>query len=112
MPDYVAEVHDLYKIYRKPGTDVEVSALRGVSLSIERGGKEINTGRTDAGQMARGFDELVGWLGREYELPDGAFLLTGTGVVPPDDLTLENGDVVSITIAGIGTLRNPVVKGR
>ena len=43
-------------------------------------------------------------------LPDGALLLTGTGIVPPDDFTLEGGDAVSITIDGIGTLRNPVVK--
>jgi 2-dehydro-3-deoxy-D-arabinonate dehydratase len=81
-----------------------------ITLVIERGGREINRGETDAGQMARGFDELVGWLCREYELPDGAMLLTGTGIVPPDDLTLEDGDVSSITIAGIGTLTNPVVK--
>jgi 2-dehydro-3-deoxy-D-arabinonate dehydratase len=82
-----------------------------ITLSITRGGREVNRGRTDAGQMARGFDELVGWLGREYDLPDGAMLLTGTGVVPPDDFTLEDGDCVSITIDGIGTLTNPVVKG-
>ena len=83
-----------------------------ITLTIERGGKVVNRGETTAGEMARGFDELVGWLGREYDLPDGAMLLTGTGIVPPDDFTLEHGDVVSITIAGIGTLRNPVVKGR
>lgn len=83
-----------------------------ITLSIDRAGREINRGETDAGEMARGFDELVGWLGREYELPDGAMLLTGTGIVPLDDFTLEDGDAVSITIAGIGTLSNPVVKGR
>ncbi|MGC1272170.1 MAG: fumarylacetoacetate hydrolase family protein [Planctomycetaceae bacterium] len=82
-----------------------------ITLVIERGGKIVNRGTTSAGEMARSFDELVGWLGREYDLPDGAMLLTGTGVVPPDDFTLEDGDVVSITIAGIGTLRNPVVQG-
>ena len=83
-----------------------------ITLVIERGGREVNRGETNAGRMARGFDELVGWLGREYDLPDGAMLLTGTGIVPPDDLTLEDGDRVSITIAGIGTLTNAVVKGR
>jgi 2-dehydro-3-deoxy-D-arabinonate dehydratase len=40
----------------------------------------------------------------------GAFLLTGTGIVPPDDFTLHNGDVSSIEIIGIGTLTNPIVK--
>lgn len=82
-----------------------------ISLVIERNGRVINQDQTNAGQMARGFDELAGWLGREYDLPDGAMLLTGTGIVPPDDLSLEDGDLVSITIAGIGTLTNPVVKG-
>lgn len=83
-----------------------------ITLVIERNGREINRGQTNAGQMARSFEELVAWLGREYELSDGAMLLTGTGIVPPDDLTLEDGDEVSITIEGIGTLSNPVVKGR
>lgn len=83
-----------------------------ISLVIERARQVVNRGETNAGQMTRGFDELAGWLGREYDLPDGALLLTGTGIVPPDDLTLEDGDFVSITIDGIGTLTNPVVKGR
>jgi len=83
-----------------------------ITLGIERGGRIVHQGETTAGEMARSFDELVGWLGREYDLPDGALLLTGTGLVPPDEFTLEDGDVVSITIAGIGTLTNPVVKGR
>ena len=60
--------------------------------------------------IVRGFDELIGWLIRENDIPDGAFLLTGTGVVPPDDFSLEEGDSVSIEITGIGTLTNPVVK--
>jgi 2-dehydro-3-deoxy-D-arabinonate dehydratase len=83
-----------------------------ITLVIERKGKVISRDQTSPGQMARSFDELVGWLGREYELPDGAMLLTGTGIVPPDDFSLEDGDDVSITIDGIGTLSNPVVKGR
>ena len=51
---------------------------------------------------------LVQWLGRDNRFPDGVILLTGTGIVPPDEFTLQSGDDVSITIAGIGTLRNPV----
>lgn len=93
-----------------PESPIEPKTLT-ISLTIERNGEVVNRGETNAAEMARSFDELVGWLGREYELPDGAVLLTGTGVVPPDDFTLEGGDVVSITIAGIGTLTNPVVKG-
>ena len=58
--------------------------------------------------MARTVESLAEWLFKENEFPNGALLLTGTGIVPPDDFTLASGDDVSITIAGIGTLRNPV----
>jgi len=56
--------------------------------------------------------ELIGWLVKENDLVTGAFLLTGTGVVPPDNFTLEDGDSVSIEITGIGTLTNPIVKAK
>jgi 2-dehydro-3-deoxy-D-arabinonate dehydratase len=61
--------------------------------------------------MARTFEELVGWLGRDNSFPTGAFLLTGTGIVPDSSFTLQPGDVVEITVDGIGTLVNPVVQG-
>jgi 2-dehydro-3-deoxy-D-arabinonate dehydratase len=61
--------------------------------------------------MARSLEDLIDWLGRENHFPDGVILLTGTGIVPPDDFSLEAGDQVSITIDGIGTLTNPVVRG-
>jgi len=60
--------------------------------------------------MVRTFEDLIGWLYRENDFPNGAFLLTGTGVVPPDDFTLEDGDVITMEVTGIGTLSNPVVK--
>ncbi len=81
-----------------------------ITLTIHRAGREVFRGETHVGMIVRGFDELIGWLTRENDLPDGAFLLTGTGVVPPDDFTLEEGDSTSIEITGIGTLTNPVVK--
>ena len=83
-----------------------------IKLSIQRAGREMFRGETHVGMIVRGFEELIGWLTRENDIPDGAFLLTGTGVVPPDDFTLEEGDSVSIEITGIGTLTNPVVKSR
>ena len=83
-----------------------------ITLSIDRGGSEVFHGETNLGQMARDFEELIDWLYRDQQFPDGAFLLTGTGIVPPDEFTLENGDLVSIDITGIGTLTNPVVKGQ
>ena len=61
--------------------------------------------------MARSFENLIGWLGRDNSFPTGAFLLTGTGIVPDSNFSLEAGDVVDITIDGIGTLTNPVVRG-
>jgi 2-dehydro-3-deoxy-D-arabinonate dehydratase len=61
--------------------------------------------------MRRTPDELVGWLFKENLFPGGAVLLTGTGVVPPDDFTLKGGEVVVISIGGVGELRNPVICG-
>jgi 2-dehydro-3-deoxy-D-arabinonate dehydratase len=61
--------------------------------------------------MARSFEDLIGWLGRDNSFPAGAMLMTGTGVVPDNDFTLQAGDVVDIRIDGIGTLSNPIVQG-
>ena len=81
-----------------------------IRLAIERCGVTVFTGETDLSQMKREFDELVDWLTRENDLNTGAFLLTGTGVVPPDNFTLVDQDLVHIEITGIGTLTNPIVK--
>lgn len=82
-----------------------------IRLVIRRGAKVAFEGSTSVGNMARSFDHLIGYLGRDNSFPDGVFLLTGTGIVPGDDFTLKPGDVVDITIDGIGTLSNPVVQG-
>lgn len=81
-----------------------------IQLEIRRGGAVVFTGATSLSQMKRTPEELAAWLCRENEFPDGAFLMTGTGIVPDDSFTLENGDSVSISITGIGTLTNPIVK--
>lgn len=81
-----------------------------IALTIHRKGQDVFQGKTGLDQLARKLTDLVDWLGRENDFPDGVFLLTGTGIVPPDDFTLENGDIVSIAISEIGTLTNPVVK--
>lgn len=81
-----------------------------INLVIERKGEVVFRGETNLGQLARTLEELITWLGRENEFPHGVLLLTGTGIVPPDNFTLEDGDFVSISIAGIGVLTNPVVK--
>lgn len=82
-----------------------------ISLKIERSGQVVFEGSTSAEQMARTFEGLIEWLGRDNSFPNGAFLLTGTGVVPDSTFTLAPKDRVSITIAGIGTLVNDVVQG-
>jgi 2-dehydro-3-deoxy-D-arabinonate dehydratase len=56
--------------------------------------------------MKRNFDELAAFLFRDNDFPHGAFLLTGTGIVPPNEFTLQSGDEIRITIAGLGTLTN------
>jgi 2-dehydro-3-deoxy-D-arabinonate dehydratase len=84
----------------------------GIRLSIERGGVTIFRGETSLARMARGLEDLIDWLGRENRFPDGVILLTGTGIVPPDDFSLEAGDSVSISIDGLGVLTNPVERGR
>ncbi|MBL8819564.1 MAG: fumarylacetoacetate hydrolase family protein [Planctomyces sp.] len=83
-----------------------------ISLQIVRNGNQVFNGATKLSQMARQLEDLVGWLYRENEFPKGAFLMTGTGVVPQDNFSLENGDFVAISISGIGKLENPIVKDR
>jgi 2-dehydro-3-deoxy-D-arabinonate dehydratase len=72
-------------------------------------GAELFAGETSTARMRRTFPELIEWLLRANPVPPGSVLLTGTGLVPPDDFTLEPGHVVEIHVPGIGTLSNPVV---
>ncbi|MCA9037956.1 MAG: fumarylacetoacetate hydrolase family protein [Planctomycetaceae bacterium] len=81
-----------------------------IRLEISRNNAVVFEGATSLAQLNRKLDDLATWLYRENEFPKGAFLMTGTGIVPDDNFTLENGDRVDITVAGIGTLSNPVVK--
>ncbi len=71
-------------------------------------GEELFAGETSTAHMKRSFAELVAWLLRDNPVPAGSVLLTGTGLVPPDDFTLEPGQRVEIHVPGIGTLANPV----
>jgi 2-dehydro-3-deoxy-D-arabinonate dehydratase len=104
------------KIYNRscalgPGILVGHEALplqTRISIEIQRGGSAAFQGETTLGQMKRKPEELVQYLYRDQTFPHGAFLLTGTGIVPPDSFTLERGDVIRIGIEGIGVLVNPV----
>jgi 2-dehydro-3-deoxy-D-arabinonate dehydratase len=84
----------------KPETEIRVRIFRDGVVVVEDA--------TTLAAMKRKLDELVGYLYREASFPNGAFLMTGTGVVPPDSFTLAPGDRVDISISGIGTLSNIV----
>jgi 2-dehydro-3-deoxy-D-arabinonate dehydratase len=71
-------------------------------------GAVVWEGETSTARMKRSWDELVAWLVRDNPVPPGTVLLTGTGLVPPDEIALARGQRVEVTVSGIGTLVNPV----
>ena len=83
-------------------------ATTAISIEIVRGEKTVFEGRTTLEQLKRKPEELMGWLYRSNTFATGVFLMTGTGLVPSSEFTLEIGDKVSITIDKIGKLTNPV----
>jgi 2-dehydro-3-deoxy-D-arabinonate dehydratase len=83
-----------------------------IRLTIQRSGQQAFAGAISTRRIVRPYADLIAYLGRDNVFPDGVILLTGTGIVPPDEFTLEPGDEVTIAIDGIGELRNPVVRGR
>ncbi len=81
-----------------------------IQIEIFRDNSAVFSGETSVGRIKRTFGELASWLFRSQRFPHGAILLTGTGVVPPNEFTLEAGDRVRIAIGPIGTLENHVVR--
>ena len=79
-----------------------------ISLEIMRGGRSEFAATTTLASMKRDPASLVEYLYRSNSFPAGCFLLTGTGIVPPDSFTLAPGDEIRIAITGIGTLVNAV----
>jgi 2-dehydro-3-deoxy-D-arabinonate dehydratase len=75
---------------------------------VDRGGREVFAGSASTSQLQRPLPELVDWLRRSNPIPDGTVLSTGTGIIQPMDVGLEEGDVVSLSCPEIGTLTNPV----
>lgn len=78
-----------------------------INGAIERSGETVWRAETTSSQMKRKLPELVSYLFRELDFPRGAFLMTGTGIVPPDSLSLQVGDVVRISV-GTQSLENRV----
>jgi 2-dehydro-3-deoxy-D-arabinonate dehydratase len=81
-----------------------------IQCAIRRQGQVVFEGKIGTDQFKRSYAELIEYLGRDNAFPNGVILLTGTGIVPPDDFTLQERDVVSITIEPAGTLVNPVLR--
>ena len=79
-----------------------------IAIRITRGHDVVFQGETTLAQMRRKPEELVEYLYRETSFPTGCILLTGTGIIPPDEFTLQSADLVEITIEPIGTLSNVV----
>jgi 2-dehydro-3-deoxy-D-arabinonate dehydratase len=79
-----------------------------IRMSIRRGDKEVYSDETAISRMKRTFPELAGYLYREMDFPYGSFLMTGTCLVPGNDFTLQENDVVSISIDHIGELINTI----
>jgi 2-dehydro-3-deoxy-D-arabinonate dehydratase len=82
-----------------------------IRIEIERSGRSEFAGSTTLAELKRAPSLLVEYLFRENPFPAGAYLMTGTGIVPPDSFTLAPGDKIRITIDPIGTLENTVVQG-
>jgi 2-dehydro-3-deoxy-D-arabinonate dehydratase len=93
-----------------PGLVVREPLPRETAIEIEiaRNGASVFHGHTSLTQMKRQFEELADYLYRDNSFPHGCYLLTGTGIIPPGEFTLHSGDVIRITVAGLGTLENIV----
>jgi len=87
----------------------DVSDLE-IQLTIRRDGEDLFHDTTATSRMHRSLAELIRYLLRDNEFPAGVFLMTGTGIVPPSEFTLQDGDEVTIRIEHIGSLVNPVVR--
>lgn len=81
-----------------------------ITIEVVRSGESVFRGETSTARMKRGFGELVSYLARNNDVYTPTVLLTGAGIVPPDEFTLREGDEISITVPGLGTLRNPVLR--
>jgi 2-dehydro-3-deoxy-D-arabinonate dehydratase len=86
----------------------EPSRNMAIRIEILRHNQQVFSGNTTLAELKREPTELVSFLYRDNSFPQGAFLMTGTGIVPGDDFALQSGDVVRIAIDGIGVLENPV----
>ena len=79
-----------------------------INMQIFRAEAELFSGQISINQMKRTHQELIDYLFRSMDFPNGVYLMTGTCLVPPNEFTLAVGDRISISIAEIGVLTNTV----
>lgn len=89
-------------------TEKNLPLSTSISLNIKRNSEVVFEGEIKINQIKRKFEDLVKYLYAEYSFPNGSYLMTGTGIVPTSEFTLTKGDVITITIEGIGSLINEV----
>ncbi len=92
----------------RPAWEVSDAAALAIGCRVTRGGGTVFQGETSTARMHRSLSDLVDHLVRAQDFPAGAVLSTGTGIVPGLEFTLLEGDVVEVTVEGVGTLTNPV----
>lgn len=92
-----------------PAEDINPTDLE-ISCTIARDGVEVWSNSTSTSQMARSCEEIADWLQRHNFVPDLTTVLTGTAIVPPPEFFLQEGDIVTMSIEGIGVLENDVVE--
>ncbi len=92
-----------------PSWEIDDPYQLGIELGIDRDGARVWSGTASTAQLHRRFEDLIEHLFRADDFPWGVVISTGTCLVPDLPFTLRPGDTVSITIEGLGTLRNPVV---
>jgi 2-dehydro-3-deoxy-D-arabinonate dehydratase len=85
-----------------------ITADAAISIAIQRKGETVFSNEISINRMKRKHTELAEYLFREVTFPHGTYLMTGTGIVPPDSFTLQSGDVIKILIEHIGVLENTV----
>ena len=91
-------------------TNETLPASTEIHMEIKRAGEKLFEGVTALSQLKQSFETLVEYLFREDRFPQGCFLMTGTGIVPPDEFTLAPGDEITISVDPIGVLTNRVAE--
>lgn len=85
-----------------------ITLATSIGITIHRNNQKMFDDATTLANMKRSLTELAGWLYKEMDFETGCFLMTGTCLVPPNDFTLQENDVVNISIDGIGVLTNTI----